>query len=617
MWRRPLIATATLLTLLAGAGLSAQTHAVQPDRYSGLRWRLVGPFDGGKVSGVSGIDGEPGVYVVSTPSGAFETHDSGETWTALDQPAPSAGSPEAEWIDRLNPTRVARVDAQGFGVSLDGGRTWTSHHNLPVAEIERVATSAGSPYWVFATTLTGQTTAVPSGPLSGPPPAAPSSAPESPRQTAAPIAGEPVRVIRADPKAARLRFAATAKGAFVSFDAGSRWSSLQLNLPHVPVTDLVVHDNDLVAATDGRSVWVLDDISPLRQIADEGADAAIVLFRPAAVDLRASGPGANIDYYLASTTADSVTIDIVDRTGLTVYSTTSAASAVDDPWAPVRAPLSGSAGGHRVTWNLRFNPPPTPSSRYRQLARPLFEALADDPDVMPVGPLVLPGAYQVRLTVGPRAWTEVCVVREAAADRTAAADHARIERFDLARRVYDGLGAAHDGYLKLARLRAAVKSLVASSNPDVAQAAAEFDARLADLDGSDWHFALPDADDPNEQDAVEDKEHDLPPPPPAPVALTKDYDDPTTIIGRAFQNVSHGPAFALTSEAMATLLGRIEKQPGAPPSTLVSDVELAEQQLAGARSAWDAAVAIDVPAFNQVLVAHGLPPIKTPPGLHP
>jgi hypothetical protein len=194
------------------------------------------------------------------------------------------------------------------------------------------------------------------------------------------------------------------------------------------------------------------------------------------------------------------------------------------------------------------------------------------------------------------------------------------QRFDLSRRLYDGLREAHDDYLRLARLRAAVKPLLASPDPNVAQAAADFAARLADLDGSDWHFSLPDADDTSEIDLVEDKEHDLPPAPPAPVALTKDYDDPTTIIGRGFENTNHGLAFATVSDAMTSLLGQIEREPAASPATLVSAVERANEQLdqlAAVKAAWQAVLASDVPAFNQVLVAHGLPPIKPPAGPTP
>ena len=138
--------------------------------------------------------------------------------------------------------------------------------------------------------------------------------------------GAVVHAVREDPAKRGLLYAATETGVFVSFDDGAHWQSLQLNLPHSPVHDLVVKDDDLVVATHGRSFWILDDVTPLRQIAAGSSDPEIQLYTPEVayrlyypdqVDTRrpvGQNPpaGALIDYYFATKPAGDVTIDILD-----------------------------------------------------------------------------------------------------------------------------------------------------------------------------------------------------------------------------------------------------------------------------------------------------------------
>lgn len=93
--------------------------------------------------------------------------------------------------------------------------------------------------------------------------------------------GSFVRAVREDPKRKGLLFAGTETGVYWSNDAGQTWTSLQLNLPTVPIHDLVIKDNDLLLATHGRSFWILDDISPLRQASDQAAKADVWLYEPA------------------------------------------------------------------------------------------------------------------------------------------------------------------------------------------------------------------------------------------------------------------------------------------------------------------------------------------------
>ena len=85
------------------------------------------------------------------------------------------------------------------------------------------------------------------------------------------LPNEPVNAVRQDPQEPRLLYAATENGVYVSFDAGAHWQALQLGLPHTSVRDLIVHGNDAIVATHGRGFWILDDVTPLRALAREGA----------------------------------------------------------------------------------------------------------------------------------------------------------------------------------------------------------------------------------------------------------------------------------------------------------------------------------------------------------
>ena len=195
--------------------------------------------------------------------------------------------------------------------------------------------------------------------------------------------------MREDPRRRGLLYAATEEGVDISFDDGDHWQSLQLNLPATSVRDLVVHENDLVIATHGRSIWILDDVSPLRQLDTKVAGAAAWLFQPAtALRVRPAGftgtplpkdepnapnpPfGATIDYALAKRAAQPFTLEIHDASGLLVQRWSSADTvAKPDParlrtapqWVVPAAHLEATAGMHRFVWPLQYAPPAGPPS---------------------------------------------------------------------------------------------------------------------------------------------------------------------------------------------------------------------------------------------------------------
>ncbi len=231
------------------------------------------------------------------------------------------------------------------------------------------------------------------------------------------------QVVRADPVKRGLLYAGTELGAYVSFDDGDHWRSLQLNLPVASVRDLVVHDNDLVAATHGRSFWILDDVTMLRQMSDSVMSRPVTLFAPArAVRIRRSvsdntpvppeephgynpPAGAIIDYYLAKPAA-SVVIEIVDTRGAIVrrYASDGELPKPTEPpqiapeWlAPRPQPPGAEAGHHRFVWDLRYPQPPAEMYAYT------MQVMAGEgAETEPMGPLVLPGSYRVRDDRGER-----------------------------------------------------------------------------------------------------------------------------------------------------------------------------------------------------------------------
>ncbi len=226
-------------------------------------------------------------------------------------------------------------------------------------------------------------------------------------------ADEPTRVVREDPDRAGLLYAGTEFGMYISFDNGAHWQSFQLNLPVTPVTDIKVAHKDLVLSTQGRSFWILDNLTPLHQIDDTSASAAALLFTPRdAIRTPARGGGrgatiqyplngAAIDYYVGSAPAGDISMEILDASGKVIRKFTSAGTAAaapaeadaggDDEEGPrVRSGptrLDKTAGMHRFTWDLRY------PGAWMNAARPEG----------PNGPVAVPGKFSVRLTVGT--WT--------------------------------------------------------------------------------------------------------------------------------------------------------------------------------------------------------------------
>jgi photosystem II stability/assembly factor-like uncharacterized protein len=234
--------------------------------------------------------------------------------------------------------------------------------------------------------------------------------------------GSFLNCVREDPARKGLLYACTEKGVYVSFDDGDDWQSLQLNLPVTSVRDLVVHENDLVVATFGRSFWILDDVTPLRQFDSHVAAADGWLFRPqTAIRMRpgsdqgtpvpmdetlAANPpeGAVLDYFLRDKPSAPIQLEIFDSEGKLVRRFASddvlrKTNPNDVPiqveWIRDPKPLLAEAGMHRFVWNLHY---PLPKG-----VRSSFWG--------PAGPSAVPGEYTVKLTVNGKSSTQPLMIK--------------------------------------------------------------------------------------------------------------------------------------------------------------------------------------------------------------
>ena len=248
------------------------------------------------------------------------------------------------------------------------------------------------------------------------------------------VAGLPMganaNAVREDPARPGLLYLGTERAVFASLDAGDSWAPLRLNLPCTSVRDLIVKGDDLVLATHGRGFWVLDDVTPLRELSAASFSAPLGLLAPEnALRVRdstntdtplppdepvAENPpdGAILDYVLHDAAAGLVTLEIADESGQVIRRYRS-----DDPRPPPadadqvprywirRAPeLSGEAGLHRFVWDLHEAPPPLVAhgANWGDMPEPYFpmSAIPHDTPAEPRGAWVLPGRYRVKLTVG-------------------------------------------------------------------------------------------------------------------------------------------------------------------------------------------------------------------------
>jgi len=381
-----------------------------------------------------------------------------------------------------------------------------------------------------------------------------------------------VRAIREDPARQGLLFTGTEFGIYVSFDDGSHWQSLQLNLPMSSVRDVCIHGDDLVVATHGRSFWILDDITPLRQAAGALKTAGTFLYRPATAvrvdnDAFAGSPippeeptaenppnGAIVDYYLASR-AENVKLEIIDaKRNLTRgFSSTDQKDAKHPPvaiaerWFPKPQRLEKSPGMHRFVWDLAWGG---------------SEGVDDESDYRrPRGPRAVPGDYEIRLTVDGKTWTQPLTVKMD--PRSSATQQELEQQLKLGQQIF---ADAMSGRQILAEINFVQKQL-ADLQPKI-NGHAELEAYLIDakqkikeiLSGSDK---------------------------------------------------GHAPGLETANAGLAAALRVVESSDRAIPSQALEVFQSSSATLKSASHSWNVFKTSALPRFNQQLEKENLPPLSS------
>jgi photosystem II stability/assembly factor-like uncharacterized protein len=300
------------------------------------------------------------------------------------------------------------------------------------------------------------------------------------------------RVVREDPNRRGLLYAGTETGVYVSFNDGDNWQSLQLNLPVVPITDLIIHkgERDLVAATQGRSFWVLDDLPVLHQMMEASAAGEAYLFKPEdAYRFQGSSPalgpaatigqnppaGAVVYYFLKNRPAGQITLEFFDSRGRSIRKFMSRApeppAAAPGAGAPAQTPPaepqapsgeesdvggSGSGGGssrripaeaglNRFIWDMRY----MEAARFPGLILWAGELR---------GPRAVPGIYQVKLTAGGKTWTQTFEIKR---DPRLTIDQGDFDKqFNLLIKIRDKLTETHHAIAGIREVRKQLEELV-------------------------------------------------------------------------------------------------------------------------------------------------------------
>ena len=308
-----------------------------------------------------------------------------------------------------------------------------------------------------------------------------------------------LRAVREDPEKKSLLFAGTELGVYVSFDDGGHWQSLKLNLPVTSIRDLAIHGDDLIVATHGRSFWILDNITPLRQTSEAQAANAFWLYQPASAfridndsfvgtplppeEPTAENPpsGAVIDYFLKSP-ARTITLEIFDAQNHLVRQFSSPAQPENKPaekhsslpiaerWFQKPESLRTSPGLHRFLWTLNWGSSGGPSvdeeSEYRN----------------PTGPKVVPGIYQVRLTVDGR--TQNQSLKVIMDPRSPATPADLQQQLQLAQQIFAEVTEARRAIAEIASVQkqlAGVDQKLAEQNPILKSALAEAQSEIAKI----------------------------------------------------------------------------------------------------------------------------------------
>ena len=397
----------------------------------------------------------------------------------------------------------------------------------------------------------------------------------------------PVNTVREDSVRKGLLFAGTETSVWVSFDDGDHWQSLQLNLPHSSMRDLSIHEDDLLVGTHGRSFWVLDDITPLRQISDAMQKAEAFLFRPGSAyrvkrDTNTDTPippdeptalnppdGAAIDYFLAQPAAGPLTLEILDAQNKVVrrYASTDppriteeelARQLIPPYWTRIPKRLSTDAGMHRWVWDLHYTAPYSTRSDYP------IAAVPHDTPRLPEGPGALPGRYTVRLTVNGHAYSEPLIVKMD--PRIKATPEGLAQLFQAQSRLASMMSESSEAVVQARSAEEQLQKLAGQASGALADSIAALDKKIGVLAGAGG--------------------------------------------GGFFAAPSPKPTLGRSTGEVATLYAALDRGDYAPTASQSAAIERAAQGFAPLWNEWRAIKSTDIPALNKQLAAANLPAIK-------
>ncbi len=402
---------------------------------------------------------------------------------------------------------------------------------------------------------------------------------------------EPVNTVREDPERKGLLFTGTERSVYVSWDDGDHWQSLQMNLPPTSIRDLVVHHDDVVVGTHGRSFWILDNITPLRQFSPEIANARAHLFAPQLTyrvrrnnntdtplppeEPAGQNPpdGAMIDYSLKAATSAPVTLEIVDASsGQTVRRFSSAdrpepvnAKELDVPtyWVRPARVLSAEAGMHRFIWNLAYPEPDVLEHQYP------ISAIYHDTPRYPLGATVPPGQYKIVLTIGGQSYTQALEIRMDPRVKTTPEDLR--QQFELDRKVAGALHQDFEALQQVRSLRAQLKALAGHGPAKsgklaaIAKTTAELEERAAAIEGEEGDY------------------------------------------GARYLSTPEGRSLARLNGGLNALVSALDSADAAPTTQQAAMFGELTKALEEQLSAWDQLKAKDIPELNEKLKKAGLP----------
>jgi photosystem II stability/assembly factor-like uncharacterized protein len=401
----------------------------------------------------------------------------------------------------------------------------------------------------------------------------------------------PTNVVREDSVRKGLLFAGTENAVYVSFNDGDAWQPLQLNLPHTSMRDLTIHGDDLIVGTHGRSFWILDDITPLRQLTDQVAQQSVVLFAPQEalrwrwnrntdtplppeVPAGKNPPdGAILDYYLAANAEGGVTLEILGSSGVLVrrYSSTdkplpmeklAAEYPIPMYWVRPAQILSAEAGMHRFVWDLHY---PVPDALEREF--PISAILHDTP-LLPLGAWALPGSYTVKLTVNGQSYSQPLTVKMDPRIHTAFEDLRKQQEMEIG--AVEGMNDSYESLEQVKSVREQIKEMSKKVNgkEKLAKELGGLDNQCAELEGGTQHsfYGLPSS-------------------------------------GKAPEN------FSTLNQHFAAILAVADSADAAPTSQAEAAYQDLEQSESGLRRHWSAMREKDIPDLNKRLTKDGLAPI--------